>query len=114
MEEENAARTREEQAEADSRVCCRELLSSRIGLALARASKNPAYRDICCQQEESARKAEAILSSLEKEKRLVIRRHYEGETEKENQELLEAYLQGMRDCLYILGVLDVFSRRAGY
>lgn len=84
-------------------------INSRLEIALKRLDENTDYLEQCRQQEKSGEAAEALLHKLEKEERITIRRHYEGETAKTGFELDEAYLQGLRDSIKILAFLGVFS-----
>lgn len=85
-------------------------VTARIETALQRLRSNPKYMEQRSAQELSEENVERLLQKLKKKERIVIRRHYEGEIVRENFELDETYLQGMRDCIQILSFLDVFHR----
>lgn len=88
----------------------KEFVTARIEVALQRLRNNPMYMDWCSKQNASEEKVDKLLHKLNKKERIAIRRHYEGEIVRENFELDEAYLQGMRDCIQILSFLDAFHR----
>lgn len=88
----------------------KEFVTARIEVALQRLHNNPMYMERRSKQNASEEVVENLFQKLNKEDRIAIRRHYEGETVRENFELDEAYLQGMRDCIQILSFLDVFRR----
>lgn len=88
----------------------RDFITERIEVALFRCRENPAYIERCRQQNESEEAVDSLLEKLKKKERRTIRRHYEGEIVRENFELDETYLQGMRDCIYILSCLGAFQR----
>ena len=84
----------------------RGFVNSRIELSYRRLKEDPAYLELCDRQEESEDMVEELLHKLEKEERIIIRRHYEGESEREDEELTEAYIQGLRDCIKFLAFLE--------
>lgn len=86
----------------------RGVINARLEIALKGLRKNPKYIERCHQQEKSGELVEELLHQLEKDDRITIRRHYEGEIAKECDELNEAYVQGLRDCMKFLMFLDVF------
>ena len=91
-----------------------EFITERIEVALFRCRDNPAYIERCRQQDKSEEVVDSLLEKLKKKECMVIRRHYEGETVKQNFELDETYLQGMRDCIQILSYLDAFHREVQF
>ena len=91
------------------RIILNGLIDSRLEIAWKRLDENTAYQEQCRQQEKSGEAAEELLHKLEKEERITIRRHYEGETAKTSFELNEAYIQGLRDSMRVLAFLGVFS-----
>lgn len=86
---------------------------SRIEVSLQRVKDNPEYRDYCRQQDASGDIVNELLHKLDKEDRITIQRHYEGQMTKENFELDSAYIQGLKDCLHALSCLDVFHAGVG-
>ena len=91
------------------RKVLREFVSGRLAIMFDRLKENTRYIEVCEQQNNSEQVAGALLHKLEKEERITIRRHYEGEVVKTGIEIDEAYLQGLRDSVNILTLLGVFS-----
>ncbi|MDL2258159.1 hypothetical protein LJC42_03240 [Eubacteriales bacterium OttesenSCG-928-K08] len=89
------------------------LIDSRYTVALERLKENPQYAKVCQQQEVSGEAADTLLHKLEKDERITVRRHFEGETHKTGFELDAVYLQGISDCLRALVFLAVFERGSG-
>lgn len=87
----------------------KDFVIARIETALLRLRNNPAYIHRCRKQEKSEKKIDKLLHKLKKHERTAIRRYYEGEMVKQNFELDETYLQGMRDCFQIFSFLNVFD-----
>lgn len=83
-------------------------ITSRIEVSLQRLKDNPEYNAYCRQQDASGDVVEEILHKLDKDDRITIRRHYEGQTVKENFELDSAYIQGLKDCFRALSCLSAF------
>lgn len=90
------------------RNACKAFIISRIEVSLQRVKDNPEYRDYCRQQDASGDVVEELLHKLDKDDRITIRRHYEGQTTKENFELDSAYIQGLKDCFRVLSFLGAF------
>lgn len=86
----------------------KEFVIARIEVALQRLHNNPMYMEWSRKQDASGEKVEKLLHKLSKKERIAIRRHYEGEIVRENFELDETYLQGMRDCVQIFSFLNAF------
>ncbi len=86
------------------------LIMNRIEVGLQRLRNNPAYKERCYQQKTSGEAVDRLLLKLDEEERDAIRHHYEGETVKQNFELDETYLQGMRDCVHFLSCLGAFQQ----
>lgn len=82
------------------------LLTSRIDLALDLVSENPEYLTVCKQQGKSQHEVDELFERCSREEKRLIERYNEGETHKETFEIRAAYLQGMRDCYAILGLLS--------
>lgn len=91
------------------RKILREFVSGRLDIMFDRLKDNTGYIEICEQQKISEEIADELLQKLEKDERITVRRHYEGEVIKTGIEIDEAYLQGLRDCVKILSLLGVFS-----
>lgn len=92
----------------------RVFIMERVEAALFRCRENPAYMERCRQQDASGEVVDGLLKKLKEKERRTICRHYEGEIVKQNFELDETYLQGMRDCIYILSCLDAFQREVQF
>lgn len=84
-------------------------ITSRIEVSLQQIKNDPEYREVCRQQDTSGDIVEGLLHKLDKDDRITIQRHYEGQTVKENYELDSAYIQGMKDCFHLLSSLDAFQ-----
>lgn len=95
----------------NARACYQAFLTSRIEVALDQTDRNPQYKELCYKWESEEKDIELLLKKMDKEERIMIRRHYEELIEKENYELEEVYLQGMRDCMQLLSKLGLFSGR---
>ena len=94
----------------------RQIIFDRLHVIYKQLKYDVQYQEVCEQQRKSEAEAEALLHKLEKSERITIRNHYEGEVNKANIELEEAYIQGLRDCvqaLIFLGVLDVGGSLGG-
>lgn len=91
------------------RKILREFVSGRLDIMFDRLKDHTGYIEICERQKISDDVADMLLQKLEKDERITIRRHYEGEVIKTGIEIDEAYLQGLRDCVKILSLLGVFS-----
>ena len=91
------------------RKILREFVGGRLGIMYDRLKDNTRYIEVCEQQKISDEVADALLHKLEKDERITVRRHYEGEVIKTGIEIDEAYLQGLRDSVKILSLLGVFS-----
>lgn len=82
------------------------LLTSRIDLALDLVSENPEYLTVCKQQGKTKHEVDGLFERFSREEHGIIKNYYEGETHKGTFEIRAAYLQGMRDCYAILGLLS--------
>lgn len=91
------------------RKILREFVSGRLAIMFDRLKDNTRYLEVCEQQHKSEKFADELLHKLEKDDRITIHRHYEGEVIKTGIEIDEAYLQGLRDSVKILSLLGVFS-----
>lgn len=91
------------------RIMVKTFINSRLEIAFQRLKDNPAYVKHCRAQDKSAVVVDELLNALSKDDRITIRRHYEGETEKESFELNETYLQGLKDCIRVLAFLNAFE-----
>lgn len=86
------------------------LVNMRDEIAFKRLKENTRYLEICAQQEKTEIMVEELLHCFEKDDRIFIRRHYEGETAKQGFELEAVYLQGMRDSAKVLAFLGMIDR----
>ena len=100
-----------EKAAKNSRDSWKSLIALRIDAALERVNRsNSEYIELCKQQEASEKVMDNLLKKLDKEEQAVIRQYYDKEIEKENYELEESYMQGIKDGIRFLlglGVLQV-------
>ena len=94
------------------RKMLRHFVSARQEIAFSRLQYSARYQEICERQKRTDADVDDALAKLEKDERIIVRRHYEGDTEKTGCELNEAYLQGLRDCVRILALLGVFGAEA--
>lgn len=86
----------------------KSLIAERQEIAYKRLQGNIAYQDICYRQGESEKTVEALYHDrFTKEERIAIRRHYEGENEKEFYETNEIYIQGFKDCFRLIIFLGI-------
>lgn len=90
----------------------RTFITQRQEIAYNRLRENECYQAICERQKRTDADVDEVLHKLEKDERLTVRRHYEGETEKTGIELNEVYLQGLQDSVKILALLGVFGAGA--
>lgn len=98
-----------EKAAKNSRESWKNLITSRIDAALERVNRsNSEYIELCKQQEASEKVVDNLLKKLDKEEQAVIRQYYDKEIEKENYELEETYIQGVKDGIRFLLGLGVF------
>jgi len=74
-----------------------EFVSGGLAIIFDRLKDNTRYIEVCEQQNNSEQVADALLHKLEKDERITIRRHYEGEVVKTGIEIDEAYLQALYD-----------------
>ena len=86
------------------------LVNMRQEAIFSRLNSNPRYLEVCVRQEKTEDKVEELFRRFKKDERIAIRRHYEGELEKQSFESDEAYLQGLRDCAQFLMFLGILSR----
>ncbi|MEH2956932.1 DUF6809 family protein [Candidatus Merdisoma sp. JLR.KK006] len=102
---------RAEKAVRSSRDSWKNLITSRIDTALERVNRdNSEYIELCQQQEKDERIVDMLLKKLDKEEQDIVRQYYDKEIEKENYELEETYMQGVKDGIWFLlglGVLRV-------
>ena len=95
----------------NSRDSWKNLITSRIDTALERVNRdNSEYIELCQQQEKDERIVDMLLKKLDKEEQDIVHQYYDKEIEKENYELEETYMQGVKDgiCFLLgLGVLRV-------
>jgi len=87
----------------------RQFISQRQEFVYRRLKENTRYQEVCERQRKTDAAVDEVLQKLEKDDRITVRRHYEGETEKTGVELNEAYIQGLRDSVKILALLGAFG-----
>jgi hypothetical protein len=83
----------------------RQFILMRVELVFNRLKENQEYRELYERQRKTSADVDAILDKLSKDERLTIRRHYEGETNKESYLLSGMYLQGLHDSVKVLSFL---------
>ena len=97
-----------EKAAKNSRDSWKNLITSRIDAALERVNRdNSEYIELCQQQEKDERIVDMLLKKLDKEEQDIVRQYYDKEIEKENYELEETYMQGVKDGIWFLLGLEV-------
>lgn len=86
----------------------KSFMAERQEIAYKRLQGNRAYQDVFYKQDESEKIVEALYHDrFTKEERIAIRRHYEGENEKEFYEMNEVYIQGFKDCFRLIIFLGI-------
>jgi C-terminal processing protease CtpA/Prc len=99
-----------EKAARSSRDSWKNLITSRIDIALERVNRdNSEYIELCQQQEKDERIVDMLLKKLDKEEHDIVRQYYDKEIEKENYELEETYMQGVKDGIWFLLGLEVLQ-----
>jgi len=79
------------------------LLFEREEIANKRLKDNSLYLELCECQEQTEEVVERMYHErFTHEERIIIRRHYEGETEKSSMEIHESYIQGLKDCFQLV------------
>ena len=84
----------------------RSLIGAREDFALRQLDRNLEYQQVCERQDKSEKTVDELFERFEKEERITICRHYEGDVEKTNYEIKAAYIQGLRDCFRLFGFLS--------
>ena len=97
-----------EKAGRSSRDSWKNLIASRIDVALERVNRdNSEYIELCQQQEKDESIVDMLLKKLDKEEQDIVHQYYDKEIEKENYELEETYMQGVKDGIWFLLGLEV-------
>ena len=97
-----------EKAAKNSRDSWKNLITSRIDTALERVNRdNSEYIELCQQQQKAERLVDVLLKKLDAEEQDIVRQYYDKEIEKENYELEETYMQGVKDGIWFLLGLEV-------
>lgn len=79
------------------------LICEREEIAYKRLKGNLQYQEICQRQEETEKVVEELYyNRFTQEERTTIRRHYEGNNEKDFHEINEVYVQGFKDCFRLV------------
>ena len=89
----------------------REFIGERMALAMDKAKQDPRYIKYHEQQVKSQQLADAILEKMVKEDRLTIRRSNEDEIASIGLEMEEIYIQGLRDGVKLLSILEVVDMK---
>lgn len=84
-------------------------INMREEIAMDRLKNNLQYLELYVQQEKTENMVEELFQRFEREERIAIHRHYEGETRKHGFEVDEVYLQGLRDSIKFLAFLGIFN-----
>jgi hypothetical protein len=71
-------------------------INMREEIAINRFKNNLQYLELYAQQEKTENMVEELFQRFEREERIAIHRHYEGEIIKHGFEVDEVYLQGLR------------------
>lgn len=87
----------------------KDFLNARTEIALLRLRNNPAYLKRYHKQLKRENQIEILILKLKKRDCNTINHYIEDQTLKQNFELEEVYLQGMRDCLQIFSFLNAFD-----
>lgn len=98
-----------ERATNNSRACWENLIASRIEISLERVGKEPEYKELCRQQAISEKRLNEVLTRFSKEGQTVIHQYCDQSIEKENYELEETYMQGMKDGIWGLFGFGIFT-----
>ena len=86
------------------------LLYERKETAYKRLKNNPVYLEVYERQQKTGEDVEKLYHErFTKDERITVRRHYEGETEKNCLEEDEVYFQGMRDCFQFILHLGILA-----
>ena len=93
----------------NSRACWENLIASRIEISLERVGKEPEYKELCRQQAISEKRLNEVLTRFSKEDQNVLHQYYDQSIEKENYELEETYIQGVKDGIQFLFGLGIFT-----
>ncbi len=93
----------------EERKMFKTFINMREEIAMNRLKNNFQYLEICAQQEITEKTVDELFQRFEKEERISIYSHYEGETRKNSFEIDEVYLQGLRDSMKFLAFLGVFN-----
>ena len=90
----------------ETRQMLRALIASREEFAWNNLKENSEYLEVCKEQDKSEKVVEELYQRFDKEDRITICRHYEGEIHKQNFEIKELYIQGLRDGFQLLTFLS--------
>ena len=92
---------------------CKSLLTlfnDRVEIAYKRLKINPRYLAICERQKRTERIVEELYNErFIREERKTIRRHYEGEIEKNSMDCHECYIQGLKDGFQLVIGLGIIT-----
>ena len=94
----------------EERKLLRAFIGARENTAITRLRHELRYVEVCRQQEASGEAADALLHKLEKDERIQVRRHFEGDMARINIEMDAVYLQGVRDGVRLVSHLDAPER----
>lgn len=84
-------------------------INMREEIAMNRLKNNLQYLEVYAQQEKTENMVEELFQRFERDERISIHRHYEGETRKHGFEMDEVYLQGLRDSIKFLVFIGAFD-----
>lgn len=84
-------------------------INSRIEIALKRVHESPQFLEYIRKHGEDGLVVDKLLQRLKDDERVIISHYNEDEMTRENFELNEAYLQGLKDCIHALTFLGAFE-----
>jgi len=93
----------------EERMMLRTFISDRAEVSRKWLEDNKEYGKICERQEKTGAIVDKLLRQLDDEDCRSVRRHFEGETERDCMEGYAIYIQGLRDSVKILILLGVFN-----
>lgn len=81
------------------------LLNSRVEIAFDKVSESTEYLSVCKQQGKAKNTIDKLFERFTEDEKQTIQQYTEGETHKQNFEIKECYLQGLKDCFKLLSFL---------
>lgn len=93
----------------EEREMLKTLINMREEIAMNRLKNNLQYLEVYVQQEKTENIVKELFQRFERDERISIHRHYEGETRKHGFEIDEVYLQGLKDSIKFFAFLGAFG-----